>query len=48
MEEIDSVIKIGVVTAVRGRSVELQVDTSKNVSHLLFRGELIKNVSVGT
>ena len=46
MDTLDSIIKIGVVTAVRGRSVELTVDTTKNVSNLLFKGELIKNVSV--
>ncbi|SMC60407.1 ATP-binding protein [Pedobacter nyackensis] len=48
MDELNSIIKIGVVTSVKGRSVELKVDTTKNVSHLLFKGELIKNVSVGS
>src|SRR5690606_32367025 len=47
MNALESIIKIGVVTAVRGRSVEITVDTTKNVSNLLFKGELIKNVSVG-
>ncbi|MBA9076548.1 ATP-binding protein [Rufibacter quisquiliarum] len=48
MEIIDSIIKVGEVIAVRGRSVEVRVDTTKNASHLLFRGELLKNVSVGS
>lgn len=47
MDALDSIIKIGVVTSVKGRSIELTVDTTKNVSNLLFKGELIKNVSVG-
>lgn len=47
-DSLNSIIKIGVVTSVKGRSVELKVDTTKNVSNLLFKGELIKNVSVGS
>lgn len=48
MDSLAAIIKVGVVTSVKGRSIELKVDTSKNVSHLLFNGELVKNVSVGS
>ena len=43
----DSIIKIGKVVSVQGRAVGIKVDKSKNTSHLLYRGELLKNVSVG-
>lgn len=44
----DSILKIGVVTAVRGRRIEITVDKTKNASNLVFNGDLIKNVSVGS
>ncbi len=44
---IDSIFKIGEVVSVRGRNVEIKVDKEKNTSHLLFKGELIRNTSVG-
>ena len=46
--ELESILKIGKVTSVKGRYVEVLVDKSKNSSHLLFNGEIIKNVSVGS
>lgn len=48
MSSLDSILKIGAVVSVRGRSVEIKVDTAKNASHLLYKGELLKNVSVGS
>jgi DNA helicase HerA-like ATPase len=48
MSTLDTILKIGTVVAVRGRSVEIKVDSAKNASHLLFKGELLKNVSVGS
>jgi len=48
MSTLDSVLKIGAVVAVRGRSVDIRVDTTKNASHLLYNGELLRNVSVGS
>lgn len=42
------VLRIGIVFSVRGRSIEILVDKTKNVPHLLFNGELIRNVSVGS
>jgi hypothetical protein len=43
----DSIFKIGMVVAVDGRKITIKVDKTKNLSHLLYKGQLIKNVSVG-
>lgn len=43
-----SVFRIGVVYSVDGRSVKIRVDKNKNSSHLIYKGTLIKNVSVGS
>ncbi|MEK9138471.1 MAG: ATP-binding protein [Bacteroidota bacterium] len=43
----DSIFKVGKVISIDGRVVEIRVDKAKNASHLLYRGELLKNVSVG-
>lgn len=42
-----SVFRIGVVHSVDGRVVKVLVDKDKNNSHLIFQGQLIKNVAVG-
>lgn len=42
-----SIFKVGVVCSVDGRSISVKVDKNKNLSHLLYQGSLIKNVSVG-
>jgi hypothetical protein len=42
-----SVFRIGVVCSVDGREVKVRVDKDKNTSHILYKGTLIKNVSVG-
>ena len=44
----DSIFRIGRVKSVKGRSVEIIMDKRKNTSHLLYRGDLLKNVSVGS
>lgn len=44
----NSVFRIGVVCSVEGREVKVQMDRNKNTSHLIYRGQLIKNVSVGS
>ena len=44
---LDSIPRIGEVWSVDGRSVRIKVDENKNVSHLLYCGTVIKNVSVG-
>jgi uncharacterized protein len=43
----DSIFRIGKVFSVEGRIVKIKVDKQKNASHLLYKGELIKNVGVG-
>ena len=43
-----SVFKIGIVCSVDGREVKVKVDKLKNSSHLIFKGDLVKNVSVGS
>lgn len=44
----DSIFKIGEVISVDGRKVKVKVDKSKNSSHILYQGELLKNISVGS
>lgn len=44
----DSIFRIGEVYAVRCREITVKVDHNKNLSHILYQGELIKNVSVGS
>lgn len=44
----DSIFKVGKVISVKGRSIEIQMDKTKNVSHLLYKGDLLKNVSVSS
>jgi len=43
----DSIFRIGKVFSVEGRLVKINVDKQKNASHLLYKGELLKNVGVG-
>src|SRR5438445_8422922 len=43
----DAIFKIGKVVAVEGRAVKVKVDKTKNTSHLVYKGELLKNISVG-
>lgn len=43
----DAVFKIGKVISVDGRLIRVKVDRAKNTSHLVYKGELIKNVAVG-
>lgn len=44
----NSVFRIGDVYSVDGRTVKIRVDKNKNSSHLIYKGVLIKNVSVGS
>lgn len=44
----NSALHIGKVEAVRGRVIEIKVHRSKNASHLLFNGQIIKGISVGS
>lgn len=44
----DSIFKIGKVVSVDGRVIRVKVDKTKNTSHLIYKGELLKNISVGS
>lgn len=44
----DSIFKIGQVISVDGRKVKVSVNKMKNSSHTMFKGELLKNISVGS
>ena len=46
--ERDAVFRIGRVTAVEGRQVRIAIDKLKNRSHLLYRGQVVRSVSVGS
>jgi uncharacterized protein len=43
----ESIFKIGRVISIEGRSVKILVNKNKNTSHILYEGEILKNVSVG-
>ena len=43
----DSIFRIGKVFSVDGLEIKIKVDKEKNSSHLLYKGELLKNISVG-
>lgn len=42
----DSIFRVGRVIAVEGRTIKIEVDKTKNSSHLLYNGELLRNISV--
>ena len=46
-KEISS-LRIGTVTAVRGRRIDITVDVDKNDSSIIFQGMIISNVSIGS
>jgi len=43
----DAIFRVGRVVGVEGRTVRIRVDKAKNGSHLLYRGKVLRNVSVG-
>jgi len=44
----DSIFKIGDVISVDGRKIKIRVDKTKNTSYTLYKGQLLKNISVGS
>ncbi len=44
----ESIFKIGLVSSVSGRSVKIKVNKNKNASHLIFNGDVLKNISVNS
>lgn len=47
-ETDDAVFYVGRVTSVEGRRVTVAVDKEKNSAHLIYRGGIVRNVSVGS
>lgn len=43
----EAVFSVGKVTSVQGRHVRITVSKLKNSSHLLFQGNIVRNVAVG-
>ncbi|HRD69012.1 MAG TPA: ATP-binding protein [Legionella sp.] len=43
-----SVLKVGIVISVEGRTIKVLVDREKNTSHLFYKGELVKSIVVGS
>ena len=43
----DAIFTIGKVISVEGRTIRVKVDKTKNTSHLIYKGELLRNISVG-
>lgn len=44
----DSVLRVGEVSGIEGRKVYIFLDKNKNASELLYNGEILKNISVGS
>lgn len=44
----NSIFRVGEIYSVDGRTVCVKVDKDKNLSHILYQGDLVKNVSVGS
>ncbi|MBP6177949.1 MAG: DUF87 domain-containing protein [Anaerolineales bacterium] len=44
----DTVLRVGDVSGIEGRTIYVRVDKKKNSSDLLFEGKVIKNVSAGS
>lgn len=44
----DTVLRVGEVCGIEGRKVFIKLDKEKNSSDLLFNGEILKNISVGS
>ncbi|MDO6433038.1 ATP-binding protein [Flavitalea sp. BT771] len=44
----DSIFKVGKVISVEGRTVKVEVDKTKNSSHLIYNGTLLRNISVNS
>lgn len=44
----ESIFIVGKVLSVDGRIVKVRVNKNKNLSHIVYRGEAVKNVSVGS
>lgn len=51
MEELlqkDSIFRVGKVISVEGRIIKIEVDKLKNGAHLLYQGQLLRNIGVNS
>jgi hypothetical protein len=46
--DTEAVLRVGEVTTVTGRKIFIAVDTDKNLSELLFDGDVLRNIAVGS
>ena len=44
----DAVLRVGEVSGIEGRKIYITLDKEKNVSELLYDGDILKNISVGS
>lgn len=44
----DAVLRVGEVSGIEGRKVFISLDKNKNSSELLYDGDILKNISVGS
>ena len=44
----DAVFSVGRVVSVEGRKIRISVDKLKNNAHLLYQGEIVRNIAVGS
>lgn len=42
-----SIFRIGCILSVNGRDIKIKVDKQKNLSHIIYKGGLVKNITVG-
>ena len=42
-----SIFRVGCVSSVNGREIKVRVDKQKNLSHIIYKGSIVKNISVG-
>jgi len=44
----ESIFIVGKVLSVDGRTVTIKVNKNKNLSHIIYKGKVVKNISVGS
>lgn len=44
----DSIFRVGKVISVEGRTVKVEVDKTKNSAHILYNGDLLRNIAVNS
>ncbi|MGB6084895.1 ATP-binding protein [Moheibacter sp.] len=44
----DSIFRVGKVVSVEGRTIKVEVDKTKNSAHILYNGDLLRNIAVNS